>query len=293
VKEFIRKILSATGYTPVKISFLEMIRKDLAATQGAYELIRTSAKSLPHVTFLLDDIKRKEKSVGIVGCIEYSRAQLAQDLFVINQLHGNQGARFFVEFGATDGVNLSNTHLLEKHFGWKGILAEPARCFHHSLAANRSCIIDHRCVYNQTGLEVDFLEVDQDSSGPLYITPELSGIARYADNGDWASPIRSDHSTSYPVETVTLQDLLAQHNAPYEIGYLSIDTEGSELDILQAFDFKSHRIHVITVEHNYQDDIRSGLYRLLACNGFKRVCEDISGWDDWYVASDSWAVSGF
>jgi FkbM family methyltransferase len=287
VKEIIRKILSTTGYTFVKISFLEMIRKDLATTQGAYELLRTSAKSLPHATFLLEDIKRKEKSVGIVGCIEHSRAQLAQDLFVLNQLHGNQAARFFVEFGATDGVTLSNTHLLEKHFGWKGILAEPARCWHHSLAANRSCIIDHRCVYNETGIEVDFLEVDQDSSSPLYITPELSGIARYADNGDWASPIRTDHSTSYPVETVTLQDLLVQHDAPYEIGYLSIDTEGSELDILQAFDFKSRRIHVVTVEHNYQDDIRSGLYKLLSRNGFKRVCEDISGWDDWYVASGS------
>jgi hypothetical protein len=86
---------------------------------------------------------------------------------------------------------------------------------------------------------------------------------------------------------VTLHDLLVQHDAPYEIGYLSIDTEGSELDILQAFDFKSRRIHVITVEHNYQDDMRSGLYRLLSRNGFKRVCEDISGWDDWYVASGS------
>ena len=76
-------------------------------------------------------------------------------------------------------------------------------------------------------------------------------------------------------------------NAPFEIGYLSIDTEGSELEILQAFNFKSHKIHVITVEHNYQNDICSGLYTLLTRNGFKRVFEDISAWDDWYVISES------
>lgn len=55
--------------------------------------------------------------VRSLNLIEQSKAQLFQDLVVLLHLefktHG-----FFVEFGATDGITLSNTYLLEKSFSW-------------------------------------------------------------------------------------------------------------------------------------------------------------------------------
>jgi hypothetical protein len=70
-----------------------------------------------------------------------TKAQLRQDLFVLSQLNFKEHG-FFVELGATNGIDWSNTYLMEKELGWTGILAEPAKCWHKELWKNRSCKID-------------------------------------------------------------------------------------------------------------------------------------------------------
>jgi hypothetical protein len=84
------------------------------------------------------------------------------------------------------------------------------------------------------------------------------------------------------VDTISLNDLLKKYNAPNIIDYISIDTEGSELDILNNFDFNSYQFRVITCEHNYSSN-RDKIYNLLSNNGYKRVMSDISQFDDWYI----------
>jgi hypothetical protein len=80
-----------------------------------------------------------------------------------------------------------------------------------------------------------------------------------------------------------LQDLLVENNAPNLIDYFSIDTEGSEFDILNAFDFSKFTFKCITVEHNYHEVVRENIYQLLINNGYQRVLEHISAHDDWYT----------
>jgi hypothetical protein len=79
-----------------------------------------------------------------------------------------------------------------------------------------------------------------------------------------------------------LIDLLRKYNAPKHIDYLSIDTEGSEYDILSEFDFNEYSFGIITVEHNYTSQ-RDKIFNLLLQNGYKRKHEKHSLFDDWYT----------
>lgn len=199
-----------------------------------------------------------------------SRSQMRQDLFVLFVLGFPRGG-FFVEFGATDGVTLSNSYLLEGEFGWDGILAEPARGWLVALRRNRSCAIDSRCVWSRSG---EMLPFNETSVGELSTVDAFSGL-------DLHSQSRRDGQI-YEVETVSLLDLLVQYSAPEVIDYLSIDTEGSELEILDSFDFSRFSFRVITVEHNFTPQ-RSKIKKVLERNGYRRVHEHVSKFDDWYV----------
>ncbi len=198
------------------------------------------------------------------------KSQLGQEIFALIENDFKRNG-YFVEFGATNGFDLSNSHLLEKEFGWSGILAEPAKLWHQNLQINRNCIIDHRCVWSKSGEILSFHEAD---------AAEFSTIHFLAEND-----LHKEHrkpGKQYPVTTVSLEDLLRQHSAPKNIDYLSIDTEGSEYEILSNFDFNAYEINAITCEHNYTSE-RDLIYKLLTSKGFFRVQTDKSQYDDWYT----------
>lgn len=227
---------------------------------------------------LIFNISSQRERELISPYLAYSKAQLAQDLFAL-AASKSYSPKYFVEFGATDGLSLSNTWLLEKRLEWSGILVEPAKIWHTQLRANRNCIIDTRCVANKSREKVRFLEVNQIDKG----SPELSGMKEFSNNGDWASDIRQKESMEYLVETVSLEDLLNEHNAPEEIQFISIDTEGSELEIIKDFDFNSRRINTICIEHNFVEKNRKAINTLLTNYGYQQVAKEISQWDDWYI----------
>jgi FkbM family methyltransferase len=205
--------------------------------------------------------------------LQYSKAQLRQDIFVLSEL-GFKREGYFVEFGATNGVDLSNSYLLEKQFGWNGVLAEPARKWHFDLGSNRKVNIEHDCVWTNTGEKLLFNEVDYG---------ELSTIDSFSDS----DVHRKSRMTGikYEVNTISLNHLLDKYSAPKEIDYLSIDTEGSEFKILKAFDFSKYKFNVITCEHNFTP-MRQQIYTLLSKNGYKRKLTELSSFDDWYIPAD-------
>lgn len=229
---------------------------------------RLNATSDTDIEFLLNT--PSEHTPDLIRYLPQSTAQNRQDLFVLAQLNFKRGG-FFVEFGATNGIDHSNTYLLEKEFGWTGILAEPALCWHEALRRNRSVAIDTECVWKESSRTVAFYETD---------TSDLSTIDMY--RGDDLHTHKRAHGIRYDVPAISLQDLLIKHDAPTLVDYLSIDTEGSEFDILNRFDFERHKFRVITCEHNFTS-ARDQIFSLLSQNGYERILEGVSKQDDWYV----------
>lgn len=211
---------------------------------------------------------------------KFSNSQLYQDIFVLSALNFKKEG-FFVEFGACDGKHLSNTLLLEKIFNWTGILSEPATLYHEALSKNRNCIIDKDAVYSETGKELDFQMVHEFS--------DLSGLTEnLTDNQkDKHRFKRNSNFEIYKVNTISLGDLLKKYNAPNEIDYMSVDTEGSEYEILKNFNFTEYKIKIITIEHNYYNEKRSLIKELLEKNNFIHILENHSQWDDWYIQADT------
>lgn len=246
---FIRKILKSFGYSILKVDNYEKRMNDLKYLKLFHYFFSSQ-----------NEVKYK--------------SQFGQDVFVLYQTNFKKNG-FFVEFGATDGVRISNTYILEKEFGWRGILAEPAKSWEKSLRENRNSIVDIRCVWSESKKILDFKETNNN---------ELSTVNTY-DSLDMHSSARKSGKI-YQVETISLLDLLTEHNAPKDIDYLSIDTEGSELVILQNFDFNKYNIKIITVEHNFTE-MRDKIFDLLTLHGYKRVFDNLSEVDDWYIRSVS------
>jgi FkbM family methyltransferase len=196
-----------------------------------------------------------------------THSQLGQDSLALS-LFGEGG--YFVEFGAADGFHLSNTLMLEEASGWQGIVAEPNPNYRESVK-KRSCHVDTRCVYKTTGEKINFSSVNN--------LPELSTISKYANSDHWAAARRN--SNVFSVETITLDDLLEHYSAPQTIQYISVDTEGSEFDILSSFSFKRD-VKLFTVEHNNTSS-RNKIYDLMVSHGYTRILEKFSQWDDWYL----------
>jgi hypothetical protein len=72
------------------------------------------------------------------------------------------------------------------------------------------------------------------------------------------------------------------YQASDHIDYLSIDTEGSEFDILSTLDFSKYSFGVITLEYNFSA-YRARINQLLVSKGYKNIYPCLSQFDNWYV----------
>jgi FkbM family methyltransferase len=151
-----------------------------------------------------------------------------------------------------------------------GLLVEPNRGFHDRIRASRKGNLDARAAASTSGELVEFEEF-----------VEVGEFSRVAKQGD--RQLELSTTKRYNVETVTLEKLLEDHDAPNEIDYISIDTEGSELDILKGFNFDRYRVGFFTIEHNFRSGALEKMAAMLGRRGYRQILPEVSHFDAWFV----------
>lgn len=189
--------------------------------------------------------------------------QYGQDIVVAGLLE-NRDHGVFVDIGANDGVSLSNTLYFEEK-GWRGVCVEPHPIIFKELAKRRSCHTINACISDQN-TEVTFLAVD----GPSHM---LSGITEFIDKRhseriEKEIAINGGSKREIAIQALTPRYLLEQYKID-KIDFLSIDTEGCELEILKNFDFDSTSVECISVENGSRS---SQIFKHLVSAGFSIVC---------------------
>jgi len=204
----------------------------------------------------------KNSSPQSINFLVESKSQNGQDLFALlsNDFKRNG---VFIEFGAYDGVIFSNTYLLEKNFGWTGILIDPIPSHFESMKLNRKSKLIHGAITpnHQESVLIEELPA--------------SDLSTFVNK-------RKMFRKIHQVKAYTLQEVIIQNLSSNEIDFLSIDIEGNDIDILKSLDLNTYKIKAVCVEHNF----REGSIEIITYMdkyGYDLVNSEFSKNDYWFV----------
>ena len=209
------------------------------------------------------------------------KSQLYQDVFA-SFVIGDKFDKTFFEFGATNGIDLSNSYMLETLLNWKGVLSEPSPQWHSDLKKNRpNANIITDCIWSESDKELDFFVSD---------VGVLSSLNDFKESDKISMPgntrVRLKNGKIISVKTISLNQAIEKEFKFKSPSYISVDTEGSEYEILKVFDFKRFRPVVFTIEHNFTE-LQLKIDKLMKANDYLRVFKKITAFDAWYISREA------
>lgn len=167
---------------------------------------------------------------------------------------------FYVDVGAHGPRRGNNTYWLYRR-GWRGILIdiEDEKVLACKLARPRDIVVN-AAISNLEGQATVYSDKSFSTTATIIPSAEKSGEQGVARN---------------VVRVTTLTSLLNELSAPKTFGLLSIDTEGSDLNVLLGLDFEQFKPIYICVEEIIKKDIleirHSELHRYLTNEGYQLV----------------------
>ena len=192
--------------------------------------------------------------------------QKREDEYLYNTFFKGVKNKIYIELGAMDGIQYSNTKFFQDELNWTGILIEPNIKLYEKLKDNRpdnklynslvSNTIDDKVFkyFDYLGVSCikDTMPKDHDR---LYFNSKRSQFANH-NKGECI------------IKTTTLETIL-DDSGYKEIDFLSLDVEGHEFHVLESINFNKVKIHVLLIEMLDDNSYVLNIEKLLQKNNYK------------------------
>jgi FkbM family methyltransferase len=270
IKSLIKILVANLGYYVVKKSTLDEMKTDVVST--VKNVINSTAdKDLIQnfFGFLVSDS---------ISDAPLSKSQLGQDFFALATSNGGVN-KFFIEIGGGDPIISSNSYLLQKGYGWKGIIVEPNPKF-------IDLILSERCQDGDVELYPFAIAEKEGTSDFLPIG--LIGTLPECIDGDFHGKQRRQllsEQKLIKIEKKSPKTFVEEVVNGRKIDFLSVDTEGSEWEIIKNWPFEACKPHAICVEVNNRA-WKLELTSFLISQGYSQKMEAMSKFDSWFILSN-------
>jgi FkbM family methyltransferase len=219
--------------------------------------------------------------------VQDTYAQFGQDRVVIDTLFNGMRNGTFVDIGAYDGETFSNSALLERAYGWRGVCFEPQPDAFAKLRASRGCVCVNAAAGKVTGGTIQFEAIT--GHGAM-----LSGAkgTRPAFHEARITKEQQEHGfqrNAIEVAVISAADVLREHGMML-VDFASVDVEGAELDAIVGLLQPDIKVRALAVENNYGE---AEVPALLHHHGYVRLAT--AGEDDiWRLKNEcgllEWSV---
>eukprot|EP01065_Artemidia_motanka_P043813 TRINITY_DN6135_c0_g1_i1.p1 TRINITY_DN6135_c0_g1~~TRINITY_DN6135_c0_g1_i1.p1 ORF type:complete len:357 (+),score=23.44 TRINITY_DN6135_c0_g1_i1:75-1073(+) len=147
---------------------------------------------------------------------QFFQDRVLLDVLAVGGKGGWPSQGFYVDLAANHHYLGSNTYVLDRCYGWKGICVEPNPLYHHGIRTERLCELVPTCMMDHVAWM----------------------------NFSFQGPVGKVGAGSQSLRCTTLSRVLPRH-----VDYMSLDIEGAELSALQGVDWEHTTIDVIQVEN--------------------------------------------
>jgi FkbM family methyltransferase len=168
-------------------------------------------------------------------------SQYGQDLYIASLLISQFNkikSRVVIDIGANHPQKFSNTFFFEKYLGCETIAVDPLREFEAQWLDLR----ERAKFYN-------FALGSEEGEVILNVPSKQDSMFSYLDTEDSRRLFKATFCERRSVKMTTLNHILESHNV-FDILFMSIDVEGSELEVLRGIDFNRQKFQCVLIENN-------------------------------------------